>query len=108
MTDEYLKMNETNGIKDLSLEENQTTLLAAHDITKPTMNCHIPKLDPYDPEIIQYIRKMEPLNCTQYKPPMTYLENRTWIRINETAAKMYYPEDLSTQCGVIYFHWLVM
>jgi len=102
-----INTTESNPNAFLTTESAAVTTVDDNISAPKTRACHIPSLNPYNKEITKFIKKPKPPDCSQYNPPMTYIENRTWIRINETAAKMYYPEDLSTQCGVIYFSQLV-
>jgi hypothetical protein len=35
-----------------------------------TIGCRIPNLDPFDPEVQEFIKKEEPLNCHEKRPPL--------------------------------------
>jgi len=67
--------------------------------------CPVPDLDPYDKEIVQHVLKPFPAKCeSSYPPPVTYIEDRQWIRINRTAASMYYPSNVTDNCTVRFFY----
>ena len=57
-----------------------------------TSGCRIPKFDPWDESISDFLQVRGPLKCKS-KPDLTYLDGK-YIRINKTALKLYYDNEL--------------
>ncbi|KAJ1364399.1 hypothetical protein KIN20_024492 [Parelaphostrongylus tenuis] len=49
--------------------------------------CQLPRPDPFDPTILEFIRKPPALQCNGDQHDLTYLSNDEWLRINFTTIR---------------------
>nr|CDJ80911.1 Protein of unknown function DUF229 domain containing protein [Haemonchus contortus] len=47
--------------------------------------CHLPRPNPFDPSIMEFFIKPEPLRCNGTQPELTYLSDDEWLHVNRTA-----------------------
>ena len=57
-----------------------------------TVGCAIPDLDPFDSSITKFVQHYQPIKCNA-TPAMTYVD-RDYLRINRTALKRFYDDEL--------------
>ncbi|XP_059474303.1 uncharacterized protein LOC132195978 isoform X2 [Neocloeon triangulifer] len=48
-------------------------------------SCRLPNFSPFDPSIAKYIKSWPKINCGKPQPPLTYLDERGFLHINQTA-----------------------
>lgn len=64
---------------------------------KPS-RCIVPKLDPWDPSIVSFIKHPKGLRCRKVQPYMTYVDYDGFLRLNKTETKLLNDKKLSFKC----------
>ncbi|XP_015929493.2 uncharacterized protein [Parasteatoda tepidariorum] len=88
-------ISEFNTKNQYNSTENLTRHFIATNHTKnpafiiDTMGCRIPKLDPWDPTIVQFIELLDPLICSN-RPSFMTPEPNGVVHLNESVLQKYY------------------
>lgn len=69
------------------------------DISDSKVACKIPKLDPWDPVIMNFKKQLKPLVCPQVQPFLTYVDDDGYLRYNETELDNLLDQNLSLVCN---------
>lgn len=63
------------------------------------IRCRVPKLDPWDPSIEQWIKHPGPVQCSQVQPYMTFMDDEGFLQLNETEVANMRSENLQFNCS---------
>lgn len=61
--------------------------------------CLVPKLDPWDPTIMDLVRHPKGLHCQNCQPFMSYVDYNGYLRLNETETKLLHEANLNFFCN---------
>ncbi|XP_013422187.1 uncharacterized protein LOC106182088 [Lingula anatina] len=63
----------------MSVNKSKSSINQAVD----TQGCVITELDPFDPSILKYLRRLNPITC-KWNASLTYIDRQRWLWINQT------------------------
>ena len=104
--DTFLKISEQieeNFIEDdPSYESNSTLIDYYHNLelnkSRSEKICELPVLEPWTPKIRELIKKTEPYNKCEKKPPLTYIVDNVKLFISQEVNKTFFKGQI-THCS---------